>query len=87
MEKTFDKVALKLREEGTKFPRIIIYCQTYSDCSNLYLYFRRYLGIKFTDPPGAPDMPRFRLVDMYIGCTETAVKDELVHMFCRESPL
>ncbi len=87
IEKTLDEVALKIREEGAKSPRIIIYCQTYDDGASLYLYFRRYLGSGFTTPPGAPDLPRFRLVDMYMGCTESAVKDEIIDLFCRESPL
>ena len=45
-------------------PRVIIYCHRFEDCADLYLFFRSYLGKKFTQPSGVPDFLSFRLVNM-----------------------
>ncbi len=46
-----------------------IICRKYDECSELYTCIRRALGNKYTEPVGAPDLARFRLVDMYTACT------------------
>lgn len=35
----------------------------------------------FTAPPSAPDIPGFRLVDMYTKCTELSVKEDIITAF------
>ncbi len=64
-----------------------MYCRRYEHCANLYLFFKDQLGAEFTEPPGAPDLPRFRLVDMYVSCTEQVVKDKIIKGFTEESSL
>ena len=39
------------------------------------------MSIGFTDPPGAPNIPKYRLVDMYTSCTENSLKEEIVSSF------
>ena len=39
------------------------------------------LGKEFTLPKGAPNLPQFRVVDMYTRCTQKAVKDHIVSDF------
>ncbi len=87
LDKTFSPIVHKLREVGINCPRILIYCRSYNDCADLYLLFRSKLGKYFTYPFGAPDLPQFRLVDMYVSCTEEVVKDEITDLFCMESSL
>ena len=87
IEETFSSVAERLQKERSKCPRLIMYCRSFGNCADLYLYFKGYLGIGFTEPPGAPDLTRFRLVDMYMSCTEQAVKESIVHQFTTESSL
>ena len=41
----------------------------------------------FTEPPGAPDLPTFRLVVMYMSYTEQAVKEEVIRAFTSETNL
>ena len=77
----------RLHADRLDFPQTILYCRRYEHCSNLYLYFKRQLGMEFTEPPGAPDLPRFRLVDMYMSCTEQVVKEEIVRGFTHKSTL
>ena len=68
----------RLRDERTKMPRTFIYCRSYSDCADLYLYFRQHLGLLFTQPPGAPDISKFRMVDMFTSITDTDVKESIL---------
>ena len=50
-------------------------------------YFQIGLQANFTEPPGAPDLPRFHLVDMYLSCTEQVVEEEIIRSFTQESNL
>ena len=57
------------------------------DCSNLYQFFENKLGRDFTEPPGAPSLSRFRLVEMYTSCTDADVKDKIITSFTKPSVL
>ena len=65
VEETFLPIAKKVQEERLRCPRMITYCRNYRDCADLYLFSKGYPGVNFTEPPGSPELPRFRLVDMY----------------------
>ncbi len=65
-EESLKPVADRLMKEGPQCPRVIIYCRTRDDCSAIFLYLKDFLGVKFTHPLGSPDLPGFRLVDMYM---------------------
>ena len=41
----------------------------------IFTFFKDYLSNYFTEPPSAPEMPQFRLEDMYLSHTEESVKD------------
>ena len=53
----------------------------------LYKFFLKGLGDNFTDPAGAPDLSRFRLVDMFTSCTDDDVKKQILHSFSVPSKL
>ena len=38
-------------------------------------------------PVGFPNVACFLLVDMFTACTETGVKETIIHNFTKESPL
>ncbi|XP_064395283.1 ATP-dependent DNA helicase RecQ-like [Halichondria panicea] len=40
-----------------------------------------YLGAAFTNPDDAPDLPEFRLVDMFTSVTDPAHKSEIIRLF------
>ena len=84
---TFHPILNRLCSDRSKFPRTIIYCRRFEDCADLYVFFRDKLGADFTEPPGAPDLPRFRLIDMYMSCTDPVVKEEIISAFTKESNL
>ena len=53
-----------------------------------FLYFQDCLGACFTEPPNASfKVPGFRLVDMFMSCTEEYVKEEIIKAFTKESNL
>lgn len=77
----------QLSKQRELFPRTIVYCKRLSDCGDLYMMFRKCLGIGFTEPGDAPDHPRFRLVDMYHSSTENVVQDVILSRFSTQSSL
>ena len=83
MDDQFIPMLQKLRSERVNFPRIIIYCQRMEDCAILYIFFERNLGQDFTEPPKAPSLPMFRLVEMFSSCTDSDVKEEIITLFTK----
>ena len=76
-----------LKSKHVTFPRTIIYCRKLSECGSVYVQFRDCLGEHFTAPVGTPDFPEYRVVDMFHSKTETAVKANILELFCRPSHL
>lgn len=83
LEVTFTPLMEKLQTERCHMSRAIIFCQRYDKCAALYEMFRITLGKEFTEPIGAPNVSRFRLVDMYTNPTHSTVKDTIVSYFCK----
>ncbi len=65
-------------------PRMIIFCRQYDDCASLCELFSNSLGPEFTEPIGAPNISRFRLVDMFTNPTQKIVKDDIITTFSKE---
>lgn len=76
-----------LRRKRKDFPQTIIYCRKLQICGEIYLYFRDRLGDEFVEPRDAPDLPQFRLVDMYHSRTDSTVKDSIMSSFSTNSSL
>ena len=88
IKKTLGELALKLKIERKQFPCTLIFCQTLKDCAEIYELFSHELGAEFTEPIGAPNLAKFRLVDMYTSVTVTGVKDEITKkMQCGDETL
>ena len=81
LEQSFGPFVERLRSERTNMPRIIVYCRSYTDCADLYIYFRQNLGTMFTEPPGAPDILRYRMVDIFTSITDPNVKECILSLF------
>ena len=76
------RLCVPLRELSIQMPRIILFCKCYDQCSLLYHAFKVELNDSFTYPSGAPDLAKYRLVDMYTRCTEAKVKESILSSFC-----
>ena len=69
-----------LKKERTNLGRTIIFCYNYNDVTTLYIFFLS-MGAEATEPIGSPDLPCFRLFDMYTKCTRNDVKKEILQLF------
>ena len=55
---------------------------------NCTYFFRKQLGADFLYPSDAPDLSKYRLVDMFTSCTEEGVKNQILKSFTSQtSPL
>ena len=57
------------------------------DTPDIYLLFRTAMGSEFTEPIGAPDISRFRLVEMFTSITTQEQKDGIIDRFTKKSDL
>lgn len=62
-------------------PEMIIFCKQHDQCSAMYSLFKQYVGPNFTNPTSAPDLSKYRLVDMYTKLTEAEVKEVILESF------
>ncbi|KAL5500654.1 hypothetical protein EMCRGX_G012248 [Ephydatia muelleri] len=81
VEETFAPLAAMLRNERTKMPRVIIFCRRCEDCASIYDFFLSTLKHEFTEPISAPNVSKFRLVDMYTSVTQKEVQERIVKSF------
>ena len=84
---TFKAVVERLKSEREKMPRMIIYGKSFSVCADIYLFFRAQLGKSITEPTSAPDLSRFRLVDVFTSVTDQQQKDGIINAFTRDTQL
>ena len=85
--KAFQLMLEQLQEQRVLFPRTIIYCRRFSDCGVLYSMFKTSLGQGFTEPTDAPDLPKYRLIEMYHSSTDPVVKETILDRFSVQSSL
>ena len=78
IEETFKPLVSTLESEGTNTGRTIIYCRKIDYCAKLYSFFKHELKEKSVFPHDAPDISKYRTVDMYTGETEPAVRDNIL---------
>lgn len=82
---TFTPILERLLSDRINTPRIIIFCERIVLCSALYDFFRSGLREYFTEPVNAPDLSRFRLVEMFSSCTPDSVRKQIIKSFCTPS--
>jgi len=82
--KVFYPLLASVEKQGLEMPKAIIYCRSKNDCANLYMFFRDTLRDKFLHPHDAPDLPQFRMVDMYTSSTDGEVKEIILKRFPKQ---
>ena len=65
LQEVSHKIATDLQMQHTSFPKTLVFCQRYQDCTELYATVRHKMSTNFTEPVGYPDLHQFRLIDMY----------------------
>ena len=81
IEEIFAPLVEEIRRKRTCLDKSIVFCRTYDDCSCIYLSLRSRLGIEGVQPIGAPDLSRFRLVELFTACTQKGIKDTIIDSF------
>ena len=81
IDESFGPIADEIVEKQDGMDKVLIFCRAINDCSTLYFYFKKKLGSKFTHPEGAPDISKYRRVEMFHSCTEPCVKDQIIQSF------
>lgn len=87
LERTFLPLIEELKLKRVSMERTIVYCQQQEVCARLYLLFRLHLASEFTEPVGCPDLPQFRLVDMFTSGSHPAIKERISVLFTTSSNL
>ena len=78
---SFQSLAAKLKRKKVSFPKTIVYGRTLTVCAEVYLFLRESLGKDFVHPSDAPDIPQFRIVDMFTGVTDPDHKSQIIDSF------
>ena len=87
VEDTFKPLLHRLKKDRVKFPRTIVYCQSYNMCADIYIYLVKGLRCEVTEPIDAPNIPKFRLVDMFTSVTDQPHKETTISLFTKPSQL
>ena len=88
LEETVAPMVEELRLHRHLMDRILIFCQKYDTVTQVYHFFLSRLGKEAFHPVGAPNLVKYRLVDMFTACTHHSVKYSIVASFTNaESPL
>lgn len=82
MEDIVTPVADRLKEDGTRADKIIVYCRYHREVADFYELFKKKLGRFFTSPPCFADLAKYRVVDMYTSITVESVKKQILESFC-----
>ena len=87
LEEAFSPLLKELKELRTALPRTVVFCRTMNHCSAVYFFFKDGMKHGFLEPVDAPDLSRYRLVDMFHRHTDPDVKSNIVQLFTSDSQL
>ena len=83
-EKFITTITEELGKKRRDYPKTIIFCQRYLDCSQLYLRIRYTLQENFTEPPSSPDIHYNHLITMYHSSATQPTKEKIITSFCQQ---
>ncbi len=81
LDKFTTDIATEVRQKGSGFPKSVIFIRKYRHCSDLYALLLHKLGTHFTDPPGYPNIVKYRLIDMYSRVLTAKKKENVLTSF------
>lgn len=85
LEENFKFLLEELKTKRSEMEKVIIFCNTLRDCSDLYLYFKSVLRQEMTDPVGYPLITQFKLVEMFTACNSQKVKSDILKEFASDN--
>jgi len=78
------ELAEDLKKSREKYPKTIVFCKSYNDCSNIYIAMVQCLGKEKTVPPGYPDLLEYRLLTMYTRASTDVMKKEIISLYSQK---
>lgn len=81
IEEAFTPLLSEIQKKRTTVDRTIIFCRSYTSCTNIYFFIKSQLGASISEPKGFPHHAELRIVDMFTACTHTSVKDVILKQF------
>ena len=81
LEVLVEKTSLDLQAKRTNYPKTIIFCRTYTNCSDLYAELIIRLGDDKTEPSGYLNLLKYHLLTMYTIASTDAMKKDVVSLF------
>ena len=85
IEEVLGEIVEEVHCHRASVDKTIIFCRKYESVTKIYRFFKYSLGKGATEPPGLPNIARFRVVDMFTACTHDDVKKTIVELFCYPS--
>ena len=82
MESFCKSLASDLKRMGMNYPKTVIFCRRYPDCSDLYRQLRMHLGDSITYPAGYPVLVRHCTVNIYTRACSESNKEKVLTHFC-----
>ena len=81
------QVSDDLNVERKNYPKTVIFCRNYTDCANIYANMLYYMDINKTEPPGCPNLLKYRMFTMYTRASTPAMKTKVMSAFCSDTNL
>ena len=75
------EISTSLKLQKRDFPKTIVFCNSYNDCSRIYVKMLDCLGKDKTVIPGFPNLLEHRLFVMYTRAADDEMKDDIMLLF------
>lgn len=85
LEEFSTRLCTNLERERLNYPKTIIYCRTYQSCINMYMAIKNKIGTGLTEPPGYPNISRYRIIDFFTSVLTTDKKEEVISLFASQT--
>lgn len=85
LESIVSKISGDLKKDRLNYPKTIIFCRRYQDCTDLYSAMVYCLGEDKTEPPGYPNLLEFRLITMYTRASTAPMKKIVLSLFTQKN--
>lgn len=76
-------ISEQLKDHPLHYPKTVIFCRRYEDCSSLYLSLASKLANFLTYPPGLSNIQEFRVLDMYTRASSQQLKEMVLASFSK----
>lgn len=83
LESLVEEISLDLLAKKKNYPKTIIFCRTYANCTDLYSELIFHLGKDKTEPSGYLNLLEYCLVTMYTRASTDAMKKAVLSLFTK----